>query len=177
MMGMRDLSMDMQDIKGAIYKSWELPPDSPYVAKAMDYKQHYSEACRKSRGTGKNLGHQKNYIMMGMFLAHQADKDSHPKEIETLETLFGTKLRNHEKKLDLSNAKELGEAVAHCQVVRTKKKGFINLLMRGQDGEAAGKILEKALDREGHRQWDPAPARPIHKDLKIALEQARRNGR
>ena len=77
--GMRDLSMDMQDIKGAMYHSWEMPDGSPYVDMAMDYKMNYSEACRKARGTGTNLGHQKNYIMMGIFLAFQADRTTAPR--------------------------------------------------------------------------------------------------
>ena len=121
--GMRDLSMDMQDIKGAMYHSWEMPDGCPYVDSAMDYKMNYSEACRKARGTGTNLGHQKNYIMMGIFLAFQADTDNSPKDKQVMEDILGTKLRNEDKKLDLGNAKELADIVAHCQVVKTKRKG------------------------------------------------------
>ena len=175
--GMRDLSMDMQDIKGAMYHSWEMPDGSPYVDLAMDYKGIYSEACKKARGTGTNLGHQKNYVMMGIFLAYQADGDNSPKEKEVMEELLGTKLRNADKKLDIGNAKDLADIVAHCQVVKTKRKGFMNILMRGDKGVAAFKLLEKALDREGHRQWDPPPPKPVHKDLKMAVEQARRIGK
>ena len=39
--GMRDLSMDVQDLKGATYLSWELERDSEYVTLGMEYKEQY----------------------------------------------------------------------------------------------------------------------------------------
>ena len=46
LMGLRDISMDMQEVKGALYFSWELGPDSMYVTKGMEFKEAYSKECR-----------------------------------------------------------------------------------------------------------------------------------
>ena len=59
------------------------------------------------------------------------------------------------------------------KVVKTKKKCFINLM--GTDTEAGRtwmELMEKALAKEGKRQWDAPPPKPVHKDLRVALEGA-----
>ena len=94
-----------------------------------------------------------------------------------LEVLMGKKLRNKANKIDLENAEKIASMVAYCQVVKTRKKGFINLLMRGKEGLEVFEILEQVLDGVGKRQWDPQVARPQAKDLKLAVEAARRAAR
>ena len=66
------------------------------------------------------------------------------------------------------------EYISFCQVIRTKKKGFINLAVRDEDqGPRILRELMTALDRAGKRQWDPAPGRPIVRDIKDAVAKAR----
>ena len=33
-------------------------------------------------------------------------------------------------------------------------------------------LTEKALAKEGKREWDAPPPKPIHKDLRVAMEGA-----
>ena len=61
-------------------------------------------------------------------------------------------------------------------MVRTKKKGFINLLMRTEHGVAAAHILASIFDQQGKRQTDPSVPKPIVKEIKDALAAARRMG-
>ena len=53
----RDLNIDNEQLKAAVYHTWELPVDSPYIQIPAEYKDHYSSDCRQKRGT--DLGHQK----------------------------------------------------------------------------------------------------------------------
>ena len=76
--GMRDLSMDVQDLKGTTYLSWELEKDSECITQGMKYKEQYSEYCRKNKGKGIDLGHQRNYIFMGLLMSMNKDKDLDP---------------------------------------------------------------------------------------------------
>ena len=126
-----------------------------------------------------NLGHMKNYIMMGLFLAVKKDKDASAQDKELLESLVGKGLRDSEGTLATENAKSLEMMVAYCQVVRTKnkKKGFIHILLRGEEGSRVMRVLETAFEREGKKQGDPAGLRPVHRDLRDALVSARAKGR
>ena len=74
LVALRDLSMDVQDLKGALYQSWELERDSPYISEGVKMKEQYSEDCRKIRGQGISLGHQQNYCMLGLYVAAKEDK-------------------------------------------------------------------------------------------------------
>ena len=56
LMCVRDLSTDAQDLKQAVYKSWELPRDCAYIEKGMQYKVAYGEACQRARGSGMAVG-------------------------------------------------------------------------------------------------------------------------
>ena len=102
-------------------------------------------------------------------------KDVTPAEKEELEKLAGEKLRT-EGRLDVTKAKLMAGTVAHCQVVRLRKKAFINILLRGQEGERMMEILQGELNREGTRKGDAGPPRPIHKEIKESLEKLRRHG-
>ena len=52
LVALRDLSMDVQDLKGAIYMSWEMDRDSQYITDAVKMKESYSEDCRNAKGKG-----------------------------------------------------------------------------------------------------------------------------
>ena len=146
-----------------------------YVTKGLEYRKHYSDKCRESRGTKTNLGHMKNYVALGLALAYKAEKKGDPQATEAMENLLGPRVRNGEGKIDLLMARKLEDLVVHCQVTKTKKNSFVNLMgTQTTEGQLFLRLLEAGLAKDGERQWDPPPPKPIHRDLKIALEQARR---
>ena len=108
----------------------------------------------------------------------RASATVHLQDKEVMESLIGKSLRDSEGTLSTEFAKSLEMLVSHCQVVRTKnkKKGFINILLRGEEGLKAMRVFETAFDREGKRQGDPAGLRPVHRDLREALVSAKVKG-
>ena len=50
-MGMRDLALKVSDLEGAVYMSWEGPISWDYVNYGVEYRKHYSDACRQVKGT------------------------------------------------------------------------------------------------------------------------------
>ena len=174
--GITELSMDVADLKGATYKSYEGPADWRYIREAVDYKKTYGKRCQEAKGTSKVVGHVKNYVLAGMFMSYKRDPTNSVAEKERMEELIGKLLRDDSGKLDLENSKNLDRLVAHCQVIPGKKKSYVNLKMREGDGEEVDRMIEKALLREGARQWDPPPPRAVHKELKNAMTKARRQG-
>ena len=118
----------------------------------------------------------KNYVFLSLYLAHKADPQATQEERDTMEDLMGKKVRNGEGSLDIGNVKSLAPMVSYCQITRTQKKGFLNLTLRGDDGLKVKAILDKALAREGKRQWDSPMSRPIHRDIKTGLDKARQKG-
>ena len=176
MMGMRDLSLGVQDLMGVVVESWELNRDSPYVEKTMEYKDRYFKDCKANRGKGVDLGHMKNYVFLALYLAHKVDPDGTQEEKDAMEEMIGRKMRNSEGSLDIGNVKTLAPMVSYCQITRTAKKGFLNMTLRGEEGMRVKTILDRALARAGKRQWDSPMNRPIHKDIKNGLDAARKKG-
>ena len=171
--GMQDLSMDVQDLKGAIYRSWEGPPEWTYVMKAVEFRKEYGKMCQQAKGTLTRVGHVKNYVLAGMFMAFKQDKQNTPEDQEEMERIIGKKLRDAEGTLQLKLAKDLDELVAHMQVVQAKKACYINLKLREGEGKKVEELLEKALAREGKRQWDPPAPKPVLRELKEVQRKAR----
>ena len=98
----------------------------------------------------------KNYIVFGMYLAYRGDREVPTEDHKRMGDLVGARVRDTEGKMDLMNAWKLEDLVAYCQVVKTKKKCFINLM--GTDTEAGRtwmELMEKALAKEGKRQGTP----------------------
>ena len=113
----------------------------------------------------------KNYVAFGVYLVFRGDREVLVEDRKRLGDLIGARVRDTEGKFDLMNASKLEDLVMYCQVVKTPKKSFLNLM--GTDTEAGRtwlELMEKALAREGKRQWDAPPPKPIRKDLKIAQE-------
>ena len=173
LVAMNHLHMDVQDLKGAVYHSWELDRGSFYVTQGMKFKEQYTADCRRVKGKGQVLGHQKNYVMMGMLVAMMEDKDLGAKEKEVLMKIVGSKVMTDDK-WDVTKARNLNSMVSHCQVVRATKKGFVNILLRGAEGLQVFQLLEQCMDREGERQWGHSVPRPIAKGLKMVMQEARR---
>ena len=59
-LALQDLVLEVQDFKGAVYRSWKLEPESEYITQAMKFKGLYSKKCTEVKGTGIDLGHQRN---------------------------------------------------------------------------------------------------------------------
>ena len=176
LVALRELAIDVQDLKGALYVSWELERDNPYILEGQKMKEHYQAACRQAKGTGTVLGHMKNYCMVGLYAAAKKDPNISAESKATPEQLMGHLLRK-EGRLTLENALAISPHVAYCQVVRTKKKGFINILLREGPGKRVMEILAPALDAAGKRQTDAGVPKPIFKEIKDTLLQARGKGK
>ena len=175
-LGMRDLSMEIQNLQSCVMESWEVPTDSVYITEAMKFKEEYQRACRENKGKGKDLGHMKNYILCSFFMAHKKDPNGTVEERKELDDLMGTKLRDGEGTLNVAMAPKLGCLTGHCQVTRTKKKGFITVHFREGEGQRIREIMTTHWARDGKRQWDPPMAKPIHRDIKLGPEEARNLG-
>ena len=76
----------------------------------------------------------------------------------------------------VNNARCLADVTEYLGVTRTKKKGFINIQLRGEGGQKVNAVLGRAFARAGKRQWDSPMARPIQNDVKKGLEEARKRG-
>ena len=140
-------------------------------------KEQWSKDCREKKGT--NIGDLKNYVIIGLLQAALQDKDISAEDKTTIRNLMTTRIQNAEGELDMTRAKRMGDLVGHCQVTRTKnrKKAFINLMFRRGEGKELERMIYAAMDREGDRQYDPAPPKPVHKNLKDALQGARNKRR
>ena len=169
-MALQDLVLEVQDLKGAVYRSWRLEPDCPYITQGMKFKELYNKKCREVRGKGQDLGHQRNWVFLGLLVALKEDQDVGAPDQQILETTLMKKVRNAEGHIDPSKAKVLAGATAYCQVVRLAKVGWINILVRGDEGEAVYKILTEALTREGDLSYEGPPPKPVHKEIKTALQ-------
>ena len=119
------------------------------------------------------MGDQKNYIMVGLFLALDADTEVEAEDKRTLERVVGSRIRDSEGTLDLTLVKRLAYMVAECTVVKASKKGFLTLLLRSEEGLEVFKIVEKRFEVVGKRQWDPSGGRPVARTLKKALAKSR----
>ena len=138
------------------------------------YRGHWSDKCREAKGTGTVVGHMKNFVALGLYLAAKSDPNADRADKKGLQDLLRPRVCTGDVP-DLMKAKNLEDLVAHCQVTKTKNKCFVNLMGQDtQDGKLFLELMEKCLAKSGKRQFDPAPPQPVHKDLKIALAEARK---
>ena len=161
-------------MKGAVYKSWELPVESSYVKVAIEYKKLYGKKCQEAKGTSARVGHVKNYVLAAMFMGYKKDAGNEDRKKERMEQIVGTQLRDDEGQLNIDKAIKLEKLVAHCQVIPGKKKSYVNMLMRDGEGKEVEELLSEVFEKEGKRQWDPPPSRAVQRELKEALQKARR---
>ena len=124
------------------------------------------------KGKGENLGHMKNYVFLGLFMAAKAE-GLEQQDAATLERIIGQKVRDGEGTgtLDLSKAPQVAYLVGHCQVAKSKKKGFINIQLRGEEGQEVMRIFRSQWNKTGTAQWDPVAGKPIHKDIRDEVMQ------
>ena len=48
--GFRDMALDLEGVKGALYDSWEIPPGSTYVEEGLVMKEQWNKDCREKKG-------------------------------------------------------------------------------------------------------------------------------
>jgi hypothetical protein len=127
----------------------------------------FSEHCKMMKGKPQHTGHPKNYVLIGLAEALIIDKDATPEEKEIARLTVRSKVIDAEGKVDLTKAQEIGAVASFCQVTITPKKGFINIaLYPNAQNQILMAALDKAFLREGIRQWDPPPPKPVNKDLR-----------
>ena len=136
----------------------------------MQFKDLYSKKGREVKGKGINLGHQRNYVFLGLLVAAKEDNDTGSTQKEELEQLAIQRVRDTQGRIDPIKAKSLAGITAYCQVARLAKTAFINILMRGDSGDRIYKILEEAFLREGELDYEGPPPKPIHKEIKNAVQ-------
>ena len=101
--GITELSMDVADLKGAIYnKSYEGPAEWRYLKEAIEYKKSYVKKCQEAKGSGTVVGHAKNYVLAGMYMAYKRDPENSKDKKYRMEELVGKLLRDDGMKLDLN---------------------------------------------------------------------------
>ena len=71
---------------------------------------------------------------MGFFLAADDDKEVGAEAKATLERVVGRRIRDTDNDLGLSKVKHIAHLVAECIIVKTKKKGFLTVLFRAEEG-------------------------------------------
>ena len=137
-------------------------------------KEVYLAKCKEVRGKGVDLGNIRNYLFMGLYLQMKEDKDMSREEMQVMEEIVGKKLRDATGTLDVVKAKNLADLVSHCSIVRTKKKGFVNVAMRRtEEGDKVKTIIRNTMAREGTLQKEVLHSAPVHGDLREALRKAR----
>ena len=174
MLGVRDLSMEVQEMKAVVVESWEIPMDCNYVTKGIELKDQYINYCRQMKGKGEDLGHMKNYVFLGLYIAAKMD-GLDPQQTEAMETIVGKRVRDQEGVLDASKAPMIAHLVGYCQVSKSKKKGFVNIHLRGTEGEEVMTILRNKWAKIGRQQFDPTTGKPVHRDIKEGIQEMNRN--
>ena len=83
-LAIQDLTQEVQDLKNAVYRSWRLDVNSEYITSAMKFKDLYSKKCRAVKGQGVDLGHQRNWVFLGLLVAMKEDTDNVIKQEQDL---------------------------------------------------------------------------------------------
>ena len=83
--------------------------------------------------------------------------------------------RGEREAVVLREAKKLEDLVSYCQATCGKKQSYVNIAFtETEGGEELAQILDKALRKEGWRQWDTAPLKPIHREINDTLRGTRK---
>ena len=173
--GMKDLALDVQEMKAVVIQTWELERGSEYVKKAMEMKEAYVQEARSVKGQGVDLGHMKNWVFVGLWLAMLKDRDVSTADMEEVNRQVG-ELVKVDGRVMMRRAKEVARLVAYCQVTRTPKKAFLNIaFVQGSAQERLQIIFERVMQREGVRRYDVAPLKPMQRELNEALMEGRKD--
>ena len=91
----------------------------------------------------------------------------------TMETMLGKLYRNDSGDLVMTRVKEAAHLVKHIEVAAGRGKSYITIAMAEGEGQRILQMLEAMWSRQGKRQVDPPPPKPVMKELKEAERKAR----
>ena len=150
------------------------------LKEAAEWKDIWIRKCGELRGKGAStLGACKNFVFVGLVNAYLGASKGDSKTKKKIRDLIMEKVQDGDKGTVCPNkVSKLDLMVAHAQVVVTKKggKGYVNLSVRPTHMELKEALYEM-LDREGHRQMDPPPLKPRARELKMKLNELKKEGR
>ena len=177
-----ETARDVTEMKQALITSFEGPVQWAYPARAKQFLSAFGDLARQVRGTGVNLGPPKNYAALGLLLAYLEDKQclADNKEIvkAALRKRGALAKKGETEEIVIRKAVELQDIVLYCQVHIAKARSFINIHFEmSEEGQAIKDLLFAALMVEGKRQYETAPLKPVHRELRTALERAKGKGR
>ena len=110
-------------------------------------------------------------MFLGLLVAMKEDSENILKqEQDLLEGLAMRRVRTAEGVIDPVKAKTLSPLTAYCQAVKLTKQGWVNILVREGEGSQIYKILSEAFTREGELTYEGPPPKPIHKEIKMAIQ-------
>ena len=83
-----------------------------------------------------------------------------------MEELLGKKLRNEKGSLSIDQVQAVASLVKHIEVAQGKHKSYITIAMCRGDGMKILELFEEVWARQGKRQLDAPPPKPVMKELK-----------
>ena len=180
---MLETARDVADLLQAVVRSYEGPVQWKYAVQAKKQLQTYAEQARAVRGQGVSLGPPRNYAAIGLmhaFLTDTARTRVQKEELReilrprVLESVQETAEEPRSERVVLRKAQKMGDLVTYCQVVTGPKKSYVNVQFTDTaEGCKLKSMMDEALLQEGERQWDTAPLKPVHRDLRTAMMQAK----
>ena len=168
---MRELTMKVQDLEGMMYVGWEGPVNWAYADKCLVQKKEYGVACQKAAGT--KVGHIKNHLLMGLYVAYLEDKSVPEQQKQELEDILGPLYRDSAGKISSANAQKAHKVIGHVTVAQGKQASYLTLGFKGELGMRVYGLIKIGLQILGKEQEDPPIGTPVMKDLKKAERQAR----
>lgn len=181
MQAITETARDVAELRAATTLSYEGPVQWSYAASAKSCTTTFVEHARRVKGTGVNLGPPKNYAATGLMQAFLEDTQVTGDAKSELRALLRDRVMetvNDTERITLKHAKKMEDLVTYCQVTIGKKASYINLQYANTvNGQNLRDLMEEALTKTGHRQWDATSLKPIHRELKDAYAKARGKGK
>ena len=182
-----EMARDVAELRQAVVRSYEGPTNWSYVQSGKACQQSYFEQANKIKGNGISMGPVRNWTAVGVVTAFLQDNTRSKDEKAQMRALLrGRVLESYtdpatggqKEKVVLAKAQKMGELICFCQVTAGVRKSYVNVMCQDSEaGSAMKKLLDAALLNEGSRQYDTAPLKPIHRDLRSALQTAKGRGR
>ena len=170
--GLGYLAGQVELLRDMAVLGWEGPVDWDLALGAKQAMRVYAEHCKNAKG--KSLGHAKNYVVIGLFLAAMdMDSQRFRQEQARLEQVVGVKVRGEDGKVTFGKATALNTIVGYGQVAISRKKAFVNLQGKGLQGQEMVEAFRPFLEVQGRQQEEVAPSIPVFKELKGALKTQR----
>ena len=178
-----ETARDLNDLKMTVVKSYEGPVQWSYPAAAKKCQQTYAEYGKEVKGSRINLGPAKNYCFAGLIIAMLEDNQVAAQDKTDAKTILRNRIfektaaagGGQKEKLVLKESKKLADLVSYCSVNQGKKQSYINIAYTEHpEAKKMEEIMTRAFLNTGWRQWDTAPLKPIHRELRDTMRAARK---